>query len=451
MNINSEDVENRKKCENYTISIIECCTYGTFHASLFAKAGFKVLGVNTNPHILKLLRKGRTPLFSKKHLRLGKYLREGVFIATSNPRKATSESDIVIITGQPTIDRKRKPDYSLLAKICKDVGMGLQKGTLVIFISSTGPGIIEGRMREILERVSGLKAGFDFGLAFSPIQTDSLQREKEIFNSSRIVGANDASSLKVASLILSKIMPKIISVSSIKAAEAINIFQNLKRETNTALANELAFLCEKFKLDFVEALDVADTDNAFQLPRPGIARNSTRENFYLLQEEAENVNANLRLPSLAKKINDEIADYTFRLVRDALKICGKTVRRAKVSILGISSLTDSKETPSPLTRNIINLFKRKVRTVQIYDPFFSKKDFLELGIEGDKLSSVVEKTDCVVILTGHSKFQRLNLSKIRFLAKKSPAIVDIGLIIDPVKAEKSGFVYRGLGRGVWTK
>ncbi|UCH32623.1 MAG: nucleotide sugar dehydrogenase [Candidatus Bathyarchaeota archaeon] len=451
MNIKNEDIENRKKCGNYTISIIECSTYSAFYANLFAKAGFKVVGVSTNPHTLKLLRKGRAPFFSKGGMELRKFQREGDLITTSNPREAASESDIIIISGQPSIDRKGKPDYSLLTKICKDVGMGLQKGSLVIFISSTGPGVIEGRMREILETTSGFKAGRDFGIACSPIQTNSLQRDKKIFASSRIVGANDASSLRAASLVLSKIMPKIITVSGIKAAEAINIFQNLKRETNTALGNELALLCEKFKIDLAEALDVASLDNAFQLPRPGLVRNLTREDFYLIQEEAENVNSNLRLSSLAKKINDDIADYAFRLVRDALKISGKTVRRTKISILGVSNLIDAKETPSPLIRNIINLFKRKVRRVQIYDPFFSQKELLELGIESGKLSSVVEKTDCVVILVGHSKFKRLNLNKIKFLAKKSPALVDISLMLDPAKAEKSGFVYRGLGRGVWTK
>ena len=92
-----------------------------------------------------------------------------------------------------------------------------------------------------------------------------------------------------------------------------------------------------------------------------------------------------------------------------------------------------------------------MRTVQIYDPFFAKKELTELGLEAEKLSKVVEKTDCVIILTGHSKFERLSLKKVKLLAKKSPAIVDIGHVIDPLKAEKYGFVYRGLGRGVWTK
>ncbi len=160
---------------------------------------------------------------------------------------------------------------------------------------------------------------------------------------------------------------------------------------------------------------------------------------------------NLRLTHLARKINEEIADYTFRLAKDALKACGKTVRRAKISVLGISQHPNIKEPPRILIRNIINLLKKKVGIVRIYDPFFSKKELTELGFEAEKLFKVVEKTDCIIILVGHSKFERLNLKKIKLLAKKSPAIVDISHVIDPLKAEKYGFVYRGLGRGVWTK
>jgi len=452
MNINKEDVSSSEKCRNYTVSIIECGKIGVPHAFLLAEAGFKVMGVSTNPHTLKLLKKGRTPFFEKIYQTLEKHVREGTFTAHSEVRKATSESDIIIIALQTKIDRRKKPDYSLLETTCKEVGLGLKKGSLILFVSATGPGIIEGFLCEVLEKASGLKAGKDFGLASSPVQADSLQRLSKLSNYSRIIGAISDSSLRTASLILSKITKSdIIEVSNIKTAEAVNLFHNVNNETRQALVNELAFLCEGLKIDFIEVLKAINKNHAFQLPLPGIVNSSARREFYMLQEEAENANLNLQLPHLARKINDETPEYTFRLVKDALKVCGKTIRRAKVSILGISRYPNIKEPPGTLTKKIINLLKRKVRTVQIYDPFFAKKELTELGLEAEKLSKVVEKTDCVIILTGHSKFERLSLKKVKLLAKKSPAIVDIGHVIDPLKAEKYGFVYRGLGRGVWTK
>jgi len=150
---------------------------------------------------------------------------------------------------------------------------------------------------------------------------------------------------------------------------------------------------------------------------------------------------------VARKINDEIVDQIFRLIKEALKVCGKTVRRAKVSVIGISQEPNCKVPPGALGRKLVNFLRKKVRTVQVYDPFFSKRELVELGFEADDLSRVVEGTDCVIVLVGHSRFERLNLKRVKLLAKKSPALVDVAHIIDPVRARKYGFMYRGLGRG----
>jgi nucleotide sugar dehydrogenase len=449
MKINKEDVDTFEKRRNYTVSIIECGKIGIPLACLFAEAGFKVVGVSTNLHTFEMLEKGR-PLFVK-NANLEKFAKEGTFTASSDARKTASESDVIVIAVQSSVDEKKKPDYSLLEKTCKDVGMGLKKGSLVIFISPTGPGVVDGVIHDVLEKSSGLKAGVDFGLAYSPDQINPPETRSEA-PGLRVVGAVDRLSLKTASLVLGMATKSnVVEVSNIKTAEAVNLFQTVKNEADQALANELALLCERLKIDIFEVLKVADRNGAFHLPLPGMMDSSARRDLYLLQEEAENANMNLRLTNLARRINDNVAECTFRLVKDALKACNKTVRRAKVSVLGVSRYPNVKETPGASTKNIIKLLKKKLKVVQVYDPFFSKKELTELGFEAEKLSKVVEKTDCLIILTGHDKFARLNLKKVRLLAKKSPAIVDISHVIDPSKAEKQGFVYRGLGRGVWTK
>lgn len=455
MKIDKGDVDTFEKCRNYTVSIIECDQIGVPHACLFTEAGFKVIGVNTNPHMFKLLRKGGLRFSGDVRPRpvLERHMKEGRFTTSPDARKAASKSDIVVIAVQIAIDEKRaRADYSLLEKTCKEVGMGLRRGALVLFVSATGPGIVEGAMREVLEKTSGLKAGRDFGLACSPFDANSHEGLGKISSCLRVVGAVDELSLGISSLILGRIAKsEIVKVSNVKTAEAISLFQEANRETSQALTNELALLCESLKIDFLEVLNVVNMDNSRRLPSPGIVDSSFRRGFYLLLEEAENVDSNLRLMVLSRKINEEIVSYTFRLVKDAVKACGKTVRRARVSILGISARPNVKEPPGALTGGVVRFLQRKVRTVQIYDPFFSKKELAELGFEADKLSKVVEGTDCIVVLVGHSKFRRLNLKKIKFLARESPAIVDMCQVVDPSKAENYGFVYRGLGRGVWSR
>ena len=447
MSINKEGLDSSEKRGSYTVSIIECGKIGTQQACLFADAGFRVIGINTNPHTLEMLKKGQPPFLRTGYGALEKHVKEGRFSFSPDIRKSVSESDIVIITVQTAIDERKKPDYSLLEKTCREVGMGLRKGSLIIFASPTGPGIVEGPMREVLEKASGLRADTEFGLAYSPIQTNSHGNKAYV-----VVGAVNEPSLRTASLVFESVASSdVVKVSNIKTAEALSLYQNANSEILQALSNELASLCERLKIDFLEILKVINRGDIPHLPPAGLMDVTSRGGLYMLQEEAENVDFDLRLVDLAGKINDEMVDSAFHLVKNALKSCGKTVRGSKVSVLGVSKSPDTKDPPAALTKNIINLLKKKVRSVQVYDPYFSKKELAKLGFEGEKLSKVVERTDCVLVVTGHSKFARLNLRKVKLLAKKSPALVDISHVINPRKAEMCGFVYRGLGRGVWTK
>ncbi len=452
LNINVEDIDSCEKCRNYTVGVVECGEVGVLHACLFADAGFKVIGSHSNPHKLRLLAKGQALGSSREvQQKMKKYVHEGVFSVISDTRKTASSSDIIVVAAQTMIDEKKKPDYSLLEKVCREVGMGLKKGTLVLFVCATGPGILESSMCNILEKASGLRAGTEFALASSPTDSATLGSSSAACGN-RVVGAVNASSLKVASRVLNRIVnSEILKVSNIRTVEALTLFRRAGSEINLALANELAVLCEKLKIDFLEVVEASNKDNMSKIPLPGAGNCTTRRGLRLLLEAAEISGSSLHLTHLASKINDEIKDYVFRLVKDALKECGKTVRRSKISVMGVSRFSNTKKPPDATTRNIISLLERKVRTIQVYDPFFSKKELAEFGYDTEKLSKVVEGTDCIVILVGHSRFKKLNLKKIKFLAKKSPAIVDISHVVDPSKAEKHGFIYRGLGRGIWNK
>lgn len=446
--IDENNIDSFEKCRSYTVSIMEGGNIAVLHACLFAEAGFSVISVNANPHTSELLRRGRTRSFGKPYKRLKLYLENGAIRASSDARKAASESDIIVVAVQPTLDRKKKPDYSRLERVCKEVGMGLKEGSLVLFISPTGPGIVDGSLRRILEQASGLIAGKDFGLASSPSRKGLESGEKETSKPLRVVGAVDEISLRTAWRVLSVITKSdVIRLSSIRSAEVAHLFQSLNKEMNLALANEQALLCEKLGVDFLELLKVLNEKRPF-LPLPGIRHDSIMKELGMLIEEAENADTTLRLTLLAEKVNNEIANRVLRLVRDALHTCGKTVRRAKVSIMGISQSPNDREAPGWITKRIVSLLTKRVRSVAVYDPHFSKKEIVDLGLEAKNLSKVVEGTDCLVFLAAHSRFSRLNLRRIKLLSKKSPSIVDVAHVIDPSKARKLGFEYRSLGMGV---
>lgn len=128
------------------------------------------------------------------------------------------------------------------------------------------------------------------------------------------------------------------------------------------------------------------------------------------------------------------------------------MRRAKISVFGVSYRPNVKEPRGSSIKRLVNKLGKKGATVRIYDPLFSQKELEELGYPAERtLTKTVQGVDCLLIAVGHNRFRRLNLRRVKFLVKKPAAIVDMGHVIDPVKAEKEGFVYRGVGRGVWSR
>jgi UDP-N-acetyl-D-mannosaminuronic acid dehydrogenase len=454
MELAREDIDLHEKRREYTVSVIGCGRVGVVTACLFAEAGFRVIGVDSNRRIVDLLKKGRPP-FNEPFLRdlIKKQIKNGHFTATASARKATSVSDVIVISVPTSVDKKKRPDYSNIEKICREVGMGLRSGSLIIFQSAMGPGVTETLAKGTFENASGLKAGIDFGLAYCPVSAIPNQSSRDITTSARVVGAINKRNLEVACLLLGTIITgKIVKVRDIKTAEAIKLFEKAHKDVNVALANEFAYFCEKAGIDFVEALDAVSSNPHHLLQLPGVSEVSAQEDSLLLLDEAEALNVKLRMLTLARKINDETLNHTLHLARDALRSCQKALRRAKISVFGVSSCPNMKEPRGSPTKKLVNMLRKRGVSVQVYDPFFSQEELSRLGYPAKAtLTKTVEGVDCIIVLVGHDRFRRLNLRRIKIFVKKPAAIVDMGEVIDPVKAEKEGFVYRGLGRGIWTR
>jgi UDP-N-acetyl-D-glucosamine dehydrogenase len=288
MNISEADIVSFEKCRNYTASVIECNDVGIQLAHAFADAGFKVIGVDRNPHTLKQVAKGNVGFERNKTLR--EYMQEKAFSLSVDARQAASSSDIILVAAGPVMDRTEKPDYTQLEKICQNVGMGMTKGSLVIFANTTGPGKVEGLMREILENSSGLRAGKDFGLASSPLQINSHARTptcKTAPKSYRFVGGIDEASLDVASTVLGQITKsEIVTVGNIRTVETLNLFHKAQIATSIALANEFALLCNRLNVDVLEVTKATVQDIKPQLLLPGLVSNSVRRATRLLLAES---------------------------------------------------------------------------------------------------------------------------------------------------------------------
>ena len=449
MKLAGKDLESPEKRREYTVCVIGHRRTGLVTACLFAEAGFKVICVDSSSNTVRLLKNKKSP-FAESDLRkfIETRIKDAYFRATTNIRKAVSESDIIILGVPAAIDKKKKPDYTRLEKICKEIGMSLKAGSLIIFQNTMGPGMTETLAKETLENASGLEAGTDFGLAYSSALNNLPSHPKDLANGTKVVGGLTKRSLKVACLILEAITKaEIVRVKNIKTAEAVKLLEEAYKDVNIAFANEFAQFCENAGIDSVKIRNIINPRKFSKM----IGLHTARDSYFLV-DESEAVDVKLRMLSLSTKINDEILDHTIRLVRDALKSCQKPLRRAKISVFGISSLPNRKKSVNSATKKLANRLKKSGATVQLYDPFFSQKELADMGYAAEAtLSKTIEGTDCLVVAVAHDRFTRLNLQRLHMLMKQPAAIVDMGQVIDPAKAEQAGFVYRGFGRGVWTK
>jgi len=454
MTVEEKDLDSPEKRQKLTISVIGCTRNGLLLAHFLAKAGFTTIAVDKNPSIIDFLRNGNSPFLAPELNTLLKKHTQNNFLAfTSDIREASSRSDVIFLFFQTIFDQKKKPDYFPVEKVCKEVGTSMRKGCLIIVASTIGVGLTQHLVKKELENASGMRAGIDFGLAYSPIRIPTESSFNDPAATPQFVSAITEQNLKSASTVLATALKaEIIRIEGIKTAEVFDLFNNSFKDVSFALANEFAQFCEKAGIDFMEILNTANKYSSYCLPTPGINNEYTSKASLLLMEEAAMADARLPMLALARKINNEMLLHALRLVITGLQECNKTMRRAKVAVLGVSSHANMKNRCGSSTRKLVDLMKSKGMMVRVYDPFFSYKELVEKGYPAERtLKDAVEQADCLVITVSHDQFKQLNLKKIKILARKSVAIVDLCYAIDPVKAAREGFIYRGLGRGIQAK
>ncbi len=433
LNIKPPEVDSVLKRQNYTVSVVGCGPRGILFASAFAEAGFKVICTDADPSVVKKVTKGKAPNSEPwAEAKLKGFVRLGQISATGEVKKAVSQSDIVIIASAAKVDAQRKADSSQIENICKQVGTALHQGALVVLGGIAGFGFTDGTVKETLENTSGLKAGQDFGLAYIPI----INTQTPITNAPLTVAAADAQSLEAAATILRTTTANVILVGDVKSAEAAALFTVAFQDAQTALANELAMFCENANINFFAVSKLLWLTNPSF--RPSIAQEN-KEEAYLLLDSGENLNAKLRLPSLARQINEDMVKHAVNLTQDALRVCGKSLRRARVAVLGHFDQTSAMEA-------FVKSIELKGAKASIYDPS-PRRELLDSHAATNSLNEAVEGADCMVVLATQEEFNRLNLKKLRALMKSPSVIVDLAGKFEPKQVETEGFIYRGLGRG----
>ncbi|MGE5187510.1 MAG: UDP binding domain-containing protein, partial [Betaproteobacteria bacterium] len=391
---------------------------------------YRVICIDSDPSVVKKVAKGKTPFNCPEvEAKLKSNITKGLISINSDFKKVVSQSDIVVIAFTAKKDEQTKTDTSHTVHVCKQVGAALQRGTLVLYGGVAGLGFTEGTIKETLEDTSGFKTGKDFTLAYNPIQaTNGTITELK-------VAANDKTSLQTASTILKTLTSNVKELINIRTAEVLTLFAAAKKDVNIALANELANFCEKANIDYFQVINLlAPNDPSFWAT---ITEEESKNEAYLLLESAENLNAKLRLPALARQINEDMLKHAVNITQEALRSCNKSLRRASVTVFGPSD--------QPAMEFFVKQLEAKGAKVCIYDPAAKKETSNTMVKTG--LNESVEGTDCLVVLSGQGRFNHFNFKKLKPMMKSTPIIVDLVGKFDPYDVRIEGFIYCGLGRG----
>jgi UDP-N-acetyl-D-glucosamine dehydrogenase len=382
-------------------------------ALAFAKTGLKVLGIDVQQRRVDWVNKGWSYIVDVDGKGLTEVVKQGLLEATTDQSRL-KEVDAICVCVPTPLTKTKDPELSYVITESEAVSRSLQKGQLVVLESTTYPGTTREVMLPILER-SGLKAGRDFYLAFSPERIDPGSKNYNIRNTPKVVGGIDPKSTKLATLLYSQIVERVVPVSSPEVAEMTKVFENVFRNVNIALVNELTLLCEKMGISVWEVIDAAATKPFGYMPfypGPGIGGHCIPLDPYYLANKAREFDFHTRFIELAADINEHMPYYVVSCITDAINRKGKTLHGAKVLVLGVAYKRDVEDVRESPSLKLIKLLREKGANVSYNDPYVASVRISENNLRSVELTDEqLASADCVVMATDHSCYDSRNIAQ----------------------------------------
>jgi len=404
------DLEKRIKDRKACIGVIGLGYVGLPLVKTFLKAGFKVIGFDVDQKKVSHLNKARSYIKHVTGEDLKPFIREKKFEATADFINLPKVDGIIICVPTP-LDAHKNPDLSFVLNTTQVIAENLKKGQLVVLESTTYPGTTEEEMLPILE-ATGLKVGRDFYLAYSP------ERENpgdEIYSTAKIpkvVGGVTPACRKVAKALYDQIVVRTIPVSAPRVAEATKLLENIFRSVNIALVNEMKMIFERMDIDVWEVIETASTKPfGFMpfFPGPGYGGHCIPVDPFYMTWKAKEVDYPTKFIELAGEINTLMPYYVVSKTIENLNERGKSIKGAKILILGVAykkDVDDQRESPS---LKIISLLQEKGAKISYNDPYVPEskghRDYPGLNLKSVPLGEkMLKRCDAVIIATDHSAY-----------------------------------------------
>jgi len=377
-----------------------------------ANCGLKVLGFDINPERVQLISDGHSPIEDISNEELSKSQQN--FLATTESKELSNCKNIVISVPTPLTDYQ--PDLSYVINAAKTVGENLVKNQVVILESTTYPGTTTEVLIPNLENISGMKAGDDFFVGYSPERIDPGNEVWKFKNTPKVIsGINDISTQKIQSFYES-IIDETVLVKGTKEAEMVKLLENTYRHVNIALINELAMLCKMLDIDIWEVVNAAKTKpfgfESFK-PGPGVGGHCIPVDPEYLSFKTRQIGKPVRFVELAQEINNSMPLYVVNQVSEILNNNKMILNNSKILLMGVAykkDISDMRESPAI---DIAELLLDKDVDVSYYDPYVEEFKVSGHIINREVDTNSFEDYDMLLVLTPHSNFAQLDFNNLK--------------------------------------
>ncbi len=364
------------------------------------------------------------------------------FLATADPQQMR-EADFIIIAVPTPVTKAKEPDLSYIINASRTASQNMKPGCTVILESTVYPGVTEEIVKSILEE-SGKQCGKDFKLAYCPERINPGDDEHTIDKSVKVIGGIDDETTESVAQLYATICGRVFKAKNIKTAEAAKVIENVQRDLNIALVNELSLIFERLGLDTKDVMDAASTKWNFHRYSPGmVGGHCIPVDPYYLVCKAKELGYDARVILAGRSINDYMPVHVARLVMKGLNDVGKVIKGSKVLIMGLTykeNVPDTRETP---VKEMIKELNEYGVELYGFDPLINDM-VAEFGIRTVNNLGELKDIDSIVLSVGHNAFRQISLSTLRAIMDRDPVLIDVRSFFDAVEARQIGFHYRSL-------
>lgn len=411
--------------KNEKIAIVGLGYVGLPLANLFSKK-YDVIGFDVNQEKINLYKQG---------IDVTCELDENALIDsninfTCDEKELKNASFFVVAVPTP-INEDKNPDFKFIISATETIAHNLQKESIIVYESTVYPGVTEDLCIPILEKISGLKCGIDFKVGYSPERINPGDKNKPIQNITKIVSGMDDESLKIISKVYDTVLNNgVHEASSIKVAEAAKVVENVTRDVNIALVNELAMIFNNMGINTLDVIEAAGTKWNFQKYYPGlVGGHCIGIDPYYLIFKSKKLNFNPKLMELSREINESLKEFIVKniiylMVKNEIKIKG-----SNILVMGITFKENCNDIRNSKVVDVLEELEKIGVRLTVYDSHANKNE-VKKEYDINLADDYNGKYDAILFAVAHDEFKDITLNEINKLSKQKPIVIDLKSLCD---------------------